>query len=205
MAKNIKNKLWAQHLDMSIPELTEEKMTNSISRLEQVKLTNPEKNSQLVQGIVVSCEAAWRLRTQEEAETNEVVVDASSLWKVCSQRKDIYKLANSLQYRIHCEMHEVYAKIDVSCDEVTVTLISLATMKTPFVEEWLTSKINQRQTELTFNKLESFYKTQPVWVKHRHDFMKFLKTLFETVKKIAEHLVSYKIDKQEKKIILQYA
>ena len=102
-------------------------------------------------------------------------------------------------------MPDVYAKVSGSCGEVTVQLIDKATMPPPFVEQWLTSKVNQRYTELTFTKLESFYKAQPVWEQRKHNFIDFVKTLFELVKKTIEHLLSFKIDKQGKKVILQYS
>ena len=206
MAKDIKKQLWDEHLDAQIPELVSERIEKSYIQLASIKLANPEKNFQLVQGLVLSCKNAWSENmNQKENNKDEITIDASSLWKVCVQRKDIYKLANNLQYQIHCNMPEVYAKIYASCDQVTVRLINKLTMKTPFVEVWLTTKVNQRQTELTFDKLESFYKIQPVWVQRKHDFIRFLKNLFETVKNSVEHLLSFKIDRYEKKVILQYA
>ena len=204
MRKDIKTQLWDEHLHVSIPELTEQNNERLYQQFTNVKLVNPEKNRQVVHGLVLSCQNAWATN-HGEVKKDEIIVDVSSLWKTCIQAKDIYKLANCLQYQIHSNLPEVYAKVDVSLDCITVRLIDRATMKQPFVEEWLHTKVQQKHSEFTFDKLEGFYKTQPIWVQRKHNFIKFIKQLFETVKKVTKELLSFKIDKQSKKVLLQYA
>lgn len=206
MAKDIKKQLWQVHENDKIPELRQSKVERDYQEIEKVKLPNPAKKAQLVLGLVSSCEKAWKCNLeQKENSADEITVDVSSLWKVCEYKKDIYKLANNLQYQIHVTIPNVYAKVSASCEEITVLLINKASMQPPFVEEWLTSKVNQKQTELTFDKLESFYKTQPAWVQRTQNFIKFIKNLFEKIRQKFDNLLGFKIDKQEKKVILQYA
>lgn len=204
MEKVIKQQLWEEHLNADIPELTEQKNERLYKQFANIKLANPEKNRQVVQGLVISCQTAWEAN-YGSTKSNEISVDVSSLWKTCVQGKDIYKLANCLQYQIHMHIPEVYAKVDVQLDCITVRLIDRATMKPPFVEEWLRSKVQQKHAEFAFDKLESFYKTQPVWVQRKHNFITFVKNLFNAVKKATKELLSFKIDKQSKKVVLQYA
>jgi hypothetical protein len=201
MAKNIKDKLWEYHESITIPELNQEKAESRYRQIERIKLSNPERNTQLVKGLVVACEKAWESNlSKKENAVDEITVDVSSLWKACVQKNDIYKLANNLQYRIHITMPNVYAKVFAACDKITVQLIDKASIQPSFIEEWLA-----KQTELTFHKLESFYKTQPDWVQRQHSFYKFIANTFEAVKQIVKHLFYFKIDRQEKKVILVYS
>lgn len=178
---------------------------NQVTHQYNDKFATLEKKNQFVLGLVEGCKEIWTSNIYS-VQADEVTFDATTLWTLCEQSKDIYKLVNNLQYQIHANIPEVYAKIeDVSMDGITVRLIDRATMEQPFVEKWLQSKVQQRYSELTFDRLESFYKTQPLWVQHKHNFLKFLKRIFETIKKVTQELLSYKIDKRSKKVILQYA
>jgi hypothetical protein len=204
MEKIIKRQLWDVYFNAQIPELTEQKNERLYQQFTNVKLANPEKNRQVVQGLVISCQNAWEAN-DGTTKSNEISVDVSSLWKTCVQEKDIYKLANCLQYQIHMHIPAVYAKLDVQLDCIIVRLIDRTTMKPPFVEKWLHSKVQQKHSEFAFDKLESFYKTQPVWMQRKHNFITFVKNLFNAVKEVAKELLSFKIDKQSKKVVLQYA
>ena len=208
MAKDIKNQLWNEHFNVSIPELQEQQREKQ-PQLQMVyaKLPSTERNNKFISGLVLACKTAWSTNMEQQEAKDEITVEATSLWKICVNEKDIYKLANSLQYHIHTDVPEVYAKIDVSHNEVLVRLIDRDTITPPFVKEWLNMKVKQRETIFSFDKLESFYKSQPRWVQHKYKFLEFIEVLFNVVKDTNEDLVTFKfkINKKEKRVDVLYS